>query len=179
MIPQGVEFSLSGSDVRVKGKHGVLDYTLHPAVHAVVNGNEIMVSPSNKHHPMVGTTCRLLSNMIHGVSKRFKRKLRLVGVGYRAKVQGSKLELNLGYSNPVIYDIPEGVTIETPSNTEIVLTSIRNDLVGQTAAEIRAKRPPEPYKGKGVRLDDSGDEDDGKGGRGGETVIMKQAKKKK
>lgn len=166
IIPKGVEFKLNGTEVQVKGKHGVLDYTLHTAVCAKVEGSEIFISPSEKPHPMVGTTCRLLANMIHGVSERFVRKLRLVGVGYRAKVQGKVLELNLGYSNPRLFDISPEVTIETPSNTEIVITGIKKEKVGQIAAEIRALRPPERYKGKGVRHD-------------GEQVILKQAKKKK
>lgn len=173
VIPKGVELSLNGSQVKVKGKHGAIDYELNSAVCAEIQKDQVVVTPSGKAHPMVGTTTRLLKNMMHGVSELFKRKLKLVGVGYRAKVQGKTLELNVGFSKPVMFPVPEDVTIETPSNTEIIVKGVRKEVVGQVAAKIRAVRPPENYKGKGIRYDN--DED----GNGGETVILKQAKKKK
>jgi len=114
---------------------------------------------------LAGTTRALVNNMVTGVTNGFERKLTIIGVGYRAQAQGKKLNLTLGFSHPVVYDVPEGITIETPSQTEIVVKGANKQLVGQVAAEIRRYRPPEPYKGKGVRYDD-------------EHVVKKQAKKK-
>lgn len=177
IIPKGVEFKLNGSQIHVKGKHGAVDFVLSEAVSAEVKEDQVFITPAKGHHPMVGTTHRLLGNILHGVSKLFRRKLKLVGVGYRAKVQGKNLELNVGYSNPVNFEIPDEVTIETPSNTEIIVKGVRKENVGQVAARIRSVRPPENYKGKGIRFVDD-DSEEGTGG-GGEVVILKQAKKKK
>lgn len=164
-IPAGVELKLVESEVHVKGKKGTFVYALHEAVVIELQDKAVMVRAKQKAHPMVGTTCKLLGNMIKGVSEGVERKLTLVGVGYRAKTQGNTLELSLGFSNPVSFEIPQGVIVETPSNTEIILKGIDKQLVGETAAKIRAIRPPEPYKGKGARYSD-------------EVVNIKETKKK-
>ena len=165
IVPTGVEFKMTDRDVNVKGKKGTLSYRLHDAVELEVNGNVVTVRPRKGPHPMVGTTCKLLLNMVLGVSEGFIKELQLVGVGYRAKAQGKVLELSLGYSNPVIFEIPEGISIETPSNTEIQVKGIDKQAVGETAAKIRKKRPPEPYKGKGIMYK-------------GERIKRKEVKKK-
>ena len=130
--------------------------------------NSLIVKPKNekntKHWAMAGTMRALANNMVIGVHEGFEKKLELVGVGYRAQAHGNKLNLTLGFSHPVVHDIPEGVTVETPSNTEIILRGIDKQVIGQTAAEIRAYRPPEPYKGKGIKY-------------AGERIIRKEAKK--
>ena len=167
-LPQGVEFNLSGTTASVKGSKGQLSMELNSEVELKQEDNTLTVSPrsgSRFSTAIAGTTRALLANMVQGVSEGFEKKLELVGVGYRAQAQGNKLNLTLGFSHPVIYDVPEGVSIETPSQTEVVVKGFDKQKVGQVAAEIRAYRPPEPYKGKGVRYV-------------GEHVVMKEAKKK-
>lgn len=164
-IPSGVEFKQSGQTVTVKGKKGEFLQALHPAIELHIEGNLIYIKPKQQAHPMVGTTHKLLGNLIRGVNEGCERKLQLVGVGYRAKAQGRILELSLGFSNPVQYPIPQGITIDTPTNTDILVKGSDLQLVGEVAAQIRAIRPPEPYKGKGVRYAD-------------EVVNIKETKKK-
>ena len=165
IIPTGVELKLVEREVHIKGKKGTFTYQLHDAVELEIDGSTIQVRSKKKAHPMVGTTCKLLGNMVRGVHEGFETKLQLVGVGYRAKTQGKGLELSLGFSNPVQFDVPPNITVETPSNTEIVIKGIDKQIVGEVAAKIRAIRPPEPYKGKGVR-------------RADEVVNLKETKKK-
>jgi large subunit ribosomal protein L6 len=165
-IPNGVEFKQTNNNIHVKGPKGAMDFTVPDTVKVTVDGNVVHVSANGDViDPMVGTTRKLLGNMVHGVHTGFERALRLVGVGYRAKVSGKVLELNLGFSHPVNFDIPVGITIETPSATDIVVKGFDKQQLGQVAAKIRAFRPPEPYKGKGVRYAD-------------EQVILKETKKK-
>lgn len=167
-LPGGVEFSQSGSAVTIKGKKGSLSMDLNSEVQLSQEDNALQVkarSGSRFSTAISGTTRSLLANMVQGVSEGFEKKLQLVGVGYRAQAQGKKLNLTLGFSHPVVYDVPEGVTVETPSQTDILVKGADKQKVGQTAAEIRRFRPPEPYKGKGVRYVD-------------EHVVMKEAKKK-
>jgi large subunit ribosomal protein L6 len=167
-LPKGVEFKQDGNVVTVKGGKGTLSLELNSEVQLSQEENTLSVaarSGSRFAAAMSGTTRALLANMVRGVSEGFVRKLELVGVGYRAQAQGSKLNLTLGFSHPVIYDVPEGVTVETPSQTEVVIKGSDKQQVGQVAAEIRRFRPPEPYKGKGVRYAD-------------ERVVRKEAKKK-
>jgi large subunit ribosomal protein L6 len=164
-LPKGVEYSESDGTIRVKGSKGTLEMDLHPGVEVSLDNGVLSVSPrENGTMAMAGTMRALIANMVHGVSEGFEKKLSLVGVGYRAQVQGNKVNLQLGFSHPVDFDVPQGVTVETPSQTEIVVKGSDKQLVGQVAAEIRAFRPPEPYKGKGVRYAD-------------ERVVMKEAKK--
>jgi large subunit ribosomal protein L6 len=164
-LPSGVDLKISGSQLSVKGPKGNLELLLHPAISFDENDGEYMVKPeSNKDLAMAGTFRALVDNMITGVSTGFQKKLQLVGVGYRAQVQGKNLNLALGFSHPVNFATPEGITIETPSQTEIIVSGCDKQKVGQVAAEIRAYRPPEPYKGKGVRYAD-------------ERVVRKEAKK--
>jgi len=164
-LPKGVEFKHDEGAVKVKGAQGTLEMQLHPGVALEVNDGVVSVAPrENGTMAMAGTMRALIANMVHGVTEGFQKKLELVGVGYRAQVQGRKLNLQLGFSHPVEFDIPDGVTIETPSQTEILIKGSNKQRVGQVAAEIRAFRPPEPYKGKGVRYSD-------------ERVVMKEAKK--
>ncbi len=168
ILPKGVEFSLAGSTVTLKGSKGTLTMDLNSEVQVEKDDEGLKVikrSNSRFAAAIAGTTRALLNNMVTGVSDGFERKLQLVGVGYRAQAQGSKLNLTLGFSHPVVYEAPDGVTIETPSQTEVVLKGIDKQRVGQAAAEIRRFRPPEPYKGKGVRYAD-------------ERVVLKEAKKK-
>lgn len=167
-LPKGVELTVDGQTVAVKGPKGSLSMALHPEVELQHEDGHWQVSnrsarPSNV--AIAGTVRALLGNMVTGVSTGFERKLQLVGVGYRAQAQGQTLNLTLGFSHPVAYPVPEGITIETPSQTEVLVKGIDKQQVGQVAAEIRAYRPPEPYKGKGVRYSD-------------ERVVMKEAKKK-
>ncbi|MDH5231264.1 MAG: 50S ribosomal protein L6 [Gammaproteobacteria bacterium] len=167
-VPSGVDVNLAGQALTVKGPKGSLNMTLHNDVAVNVAENEISVAATAKtklSHAMSGTTRALLNNMVTGVSQGFEKKLTLIGVGYRAQAQGDKLNLTLGFSHPVEFPVPEGVTIETPSQTEILVKGIDKQKVGQVAANIRAYRPPEPYKGKGVRYAD-------------EQVVRKEAKKK-
>jgi len=167
-LPSGVEFSVNGREVSAKGPKGNLSVTLHDAVELKQEDNTVTVHPRSGSRfatAIAGTTRALLANMAHGVSEGFEKKLELVGVGYRAQAQGNKLNLTLGFSHPVVYEVPEGITVETPSQTEIVVRGADKQQVGQVAAEIRRYRPPEPYKGKGVRYSD-------------ERVVIKEAKKK-
>jgi large subunit ribosomal protein L6 len=164
-LPSGVEINVQGREVKVKGPKGNLAMQLNPQVSLEQDEKNYVVKPaSNSDIPMAGTYRSLVNNMVVGVSDGFEKKLTLVGVGYRAQVQGSKLTLALGFSHPVVYDAPEGITIEAPSQTEIVIKGCDKQKVGQVASEIRAFRPPEPYKGKGVRYSD-------------ERVVRKEAKK--
>ncbi len=164
-LPAGVDINIDGSEVNVKGPRGNLALRLHPSVSLDKNDGEYLVKPDDdKHLAMAGTFRALVNNMVVGVSEGFQKKLQLVGVGYRAQLQGDKLSLALGFSHPIVYSAPEGVKIETPSQTEIIISGCDKQKVGQVAAEIRSYRPPEPYKGKGVRYAD-------------ERVIRKEAKK--
>lgn len=164
-LPTGVDINISGSQLNVKGPKGNLTLVLHPGVSVNENDGEYLVkSDGDKHLAMAGTFRSLVNNMVIGVSAGFQKNLKLVGVGYRAQLQGSKLTLALGFSHPVEYNAPEGITLETPSQTEIIVSGCDKQKVGQVAAEIRSYRPPEPYKGKGVRYAD-------------ERVVRKEAKK--
>jgi large subunit ribosomal protein L6 len=164
-LPNGVEFNQSGESVSIKGPKGTLSLDIHPSVGVTIDDGVVSFAPHQEADmAMAGTMRALVANMVEGVTNGFERKLTLVGVGYRAAVQGSALNLQLGFSHPVDFPIPEGVTIETPSQTEVVVRGSDKQLVGQVAAKIRAFRPPEPYKGKGVRYAD-------------ERVVMKEAKK--
>jgi large subunit ribosomal protein L6 len=167
-IPSGVEINISGNAVNVKGPKGNTALELNEVVQAAQEGNVVNFSPRNESKSamaMTGTMRSLVNNMVTGVSAGFEKKLELVGVGYRAQAKGNILNLTLGFSHPVDYAVPEGITIETPTQTEILVKGVDKQKVGQVAAEIRAYRPPEPYKGKGVRYS-------------GETIIRKEAKKK-
>lgn len=167
-LPNGVELKESAGELSVKGPKGELQLTLNSEVDVKLEDNVVSFAPKSGSRfstAIAGTTRSLVNNMVVGVSDGFERKLELVGVGYRAKVQGKKLNLTLGFSHPVDYEAPEGITIETPSQTEVVVKGIDKQQVGQVAAEIRRYRPPEPYKGKGVRYAD-------------ERVVLKEAKKK-
>ena len=167
-LPKGVEVSLAGTTVTLKGSKGTLTMDLNPEVQVGQDEDGLKVTKRSNSRfaaAIAGTTRALLSNMVVGVSEGFERKLELVGVGYRAQAQGNKLNLTLGFSHPVVYEAPEGVSIETPSQTEVILKGIDKQRIGQAAAEIRRFRPPEPYKGKGVRYSD-------------ERVVLKEAKKK-
>ncbi len=153
-IPTGVEVMLSGRDISVKGSKGSLDLTIHDLVEIKQEDNLLLFSAANngkKSNAMAGTFRSLVNNMILGVSHGFEKALELQGVGYRAQSLGKKLNLTLGFSHPIEYSIPEGIEIETPSQTQVLVKGIDKQLVGQVSAEIRAFRPPEPYKGKGVR----------------------------
>ena len=167
-IPSGVEVSISGQSMSVKGKNGNMSMEVNNKVQVKQEDNVLKFSGKegvDGSVAMAGTMRSLASNMVGGVSQGFEKKLELVGVGYRAQAQGNKLNLTLGFSHPVIYDVPEGISVETPSQTEIVVKGADKQKVGQVSADIRAYRPPEPYKGKGVRYSD-------------ERVIRKEAKKK-
>lgn len=168
-LPKGVDVSLDGENVTVKGAKGTLNIKLNALVELKAEEGVINLSPKNADDKaswaMAGTMRSIIADMVAGVSQGFERKLELVGVGYRAQAQGSNINLSLGFSHPVVYQLPDGVTAETPSNTEIVLKGIDKQALGQAAANIRAFRPPEPYKGKGVRF-------------AGEQVLRKEAKKK-
>jgi len=165
-VPAGVEVTLSGTEVNVKGGKGALSLALTEGVTVEQEGSELSVSyVSDAQKAMAGTTRMLVNNMVVGVSTGWEKKLILNGVGYRAKAEGKVLNLTLGLSHPVNYELPEGVSAETPTQTEVVVKGICKQAVGQAAAEIRAFRPPEPYKGKGIRYAD-------------EYVRRKDAKKK-
>ena len=156
-IPEAVTVSKTDNLLSVNGKLGDLSLDVHPLVEINQEENSIAFSPSNEDKEtlaLTGTMRALTKNLIEGVTEGFEKKLEINGVGYRAKLQGSKLELSLGYSHPVFYELPEGVTAELPSQTEIVLKSMEKQKLGQVAAEIRGFRPPEPYKGKGVKYAD-------------------------
>ena len=167
-LPKGVEVKLDGQDLTVKGGKGSLDLVVHADVAVNQDDNVLSFSAKSKNKSalaLAGTMRALVNNMVVGVSEGFEKKLLLNGVGYRAKASGKTLNLVLGFSHDINYDLPEGVTAETPSQTEVVLKSSNKQLLGQVASEIRAYRPPEPYKGKGVRYAD-------------EYVRRKEAKKK-
>ena len=157
IVPDGVNISVDDKNVTVKGNKGELDFLLSLSISLNIDDNAITVSydeSNQKSVALAGTTRSIINNMIIGVSVGFEKKLELIGVGYRAKASGKLLELTLGFSHPVKYQLPDDVQVETPSQTEVVLKSHNKQILGQVAAEIRAFRPPEPYKGKGVRYAD-------------------------
>jgi large subunit ribosomal protein L6 len=167
-LPSGTEATITVDAITVKGPLGTLKQELKGDVEIKLDAGQLTFKASNSSRhskAMSGTLRALVANMVHGVSKGFERKLSLVGVGYRAQAQGDALNLSLGFSHPVLHKLPKGVKAETPSQTEIVIKGIDRQQVGQVAAEVRAYRPPEPYKGKGVRYVD-------------EVVIIKETKKK-
>ncbi|AZV40875.1 MULTISPECIES: 50S ribosomal protein L6 [Peribacillus] len=155
-IPAGVTVTINGSDVTVKGPKGELSRSFHADLTIAQEENVVTVtrpSDSKEHRTIHGTTRAVLSNMVEGVSKGFEKSLELIGVGYRAQKQGSKLVLNVGYSHPVEFEAEQGLEIEVPSNTKIIVKGISKERVGALAADIRDVRPPEPYKGKGIRYE--------------------------
>jgi len=167
-LPEKVEVTIGVDRISVKGPLGTLAQQLTPnvKVEKIENHLEIKVNDdSNQANAISGTTRALIANMVHGVSRGFERKLMLVGVGYRAQAQGDKLNLTLGFSHPVVHQLPQGVKAETPTQTEIIIKGADKQLVGQVAADVRNYRPPEPYKGKGVRYAD-------------ERIVLKETKKK-
>ncbi len=166
-LPKGVEVALSGAEISVKGPLGTLTQVMLPSVTVEKDGDKLQVRAGNADNAgaMSGTMRALVANMVNGVTKGFEKKLTLVGVGYKAQAQGAKLNLNLGFSHPVVHEMPNGIKVETPTQTEIIIKGIDKQLVGQVAAEVRAYRSPEPYKGKGVRYAD-------------EVVVIKETKKK-
>lgn len=168
VIPSGVDVALNNNAVSVKGPKGQLQFDVHPLVKVTRDDGKLSFeagASSKLARALSGTMRSLVNNMVTGVSQGFEKKLTIVGVGYRASVQGSNLNVSAGFSHPVVYAIPQGISIETPSQTEIVVKGFDKQKVGQAAAEIRAFRPPEPYKGKGIRYAD-------------EHVAKKEAKKK-
>jgi large subunit ribosomal protein L6 len=168
VLPKGVEASLSASELTIKGPMGALTQFVLPAVRVDREGDSLVcraLEGQPNGSAMSGTMRALVSNMVTGVTKGFEKKLTLVGVGYKAQAQGSKLNLSLGFSHPVVHDMPNGIKVETPTQTEILIKGIDRQMVGQVAAEVRAYRSPEPYKGKGVRYAD-------------EVVVIKETKKK-
>ena len=164
-LPKGVEVSISGGNLVAKGPKGTLSIAKPEGVEVKVEDGHALLSAADPMHvPMAGTLRAILANMVKGVSEGFERKLELVGVGYRAAMQGKDLNLSLGFSHPVLFPAPEGITITTPTQTEILVSGADKQRVGEVAAKIRGFRPPEPYKGKGVKYSD-------------ETIIRKEAKK--
>ena len=167
-VPKGVEVNISTEALSIKGPLGALALPLNGDVRVKRDGEQLFVEAvegADRGDAMSGTVRALMANMITGVTKGFERKLQLVGVGYRAQAQGDRLNLTLGFSHPVVHEMPKGVKVETPTQTEIVIKGTDKQLVGQVAAQVRAYRPPEPYKGKGVRYSD-------------ERVVIKETKKK-
>jgi large subunit ribosomal protein L6 len=167
-LPKGVDVSLCSEEISVKGPLGALKQRVLPSVKIEREGEQLFcreVEGAPNGNAMSGTMRALVNNMVTGVTKGFERKLTLVGVGYRAQAQGSKLNLTLGFSHPLVHEMPEGIKVETPTQTEILIKGIDKQLVGQVAAEVRAYRPPEPYKGKGARY-------------ANEVVVLKETKKK-
>ena len=167
-IPAGVDVSINANVINVKGSKGALEHKLHKSVDIKKEDNVLTLIPHEsdvKGSAQAGTARSLLNSMIIGVTTGFEKKLELVGVGYRAKAEGKSVNLTLGFSHPVSYSLPEGITAETPSQTEIIIRGIDKQVVGQVAADIRAYRPPEPYKGKGVKY-------------AGEHIVRREAKKK-
>ena len=167
-VPAGVEFNQSGQTVTVKGAGGSLSLTINALVNLKNDAGVLSFTPANdsrEANAMTGTMRQLVNNMVQGVSKGFEKKLNLVGVGFKAAASGSKLNLAIGFSHPVDFEMPAGIKVATPTPTEIVLTGADRQVLGQIAAEIRAVRPPEPYKGKGIRYSD-------------EVVVIKETKKK-
>ena len=166
-VPSGVDVNINGQTVQVKGSKGTMSLDVHEHVQVSLDDGVVTVAPAanGKDWAMCGTMRSLVQNLVTGVSDGFEKKLELVGVGYRAQAQGQKLNLTLGFSHPVVHELPKGIKAETPSQTEIVISGTDKQQVGQVAAEIRAYRPPEPYKGKGVKYSD-------------ERIVRKEAKKK-
>jgi len=167
-VPKGVELTVASGQISIKGPLGTLARSADPNVEVKKEGEQIVfkaLGNSNHANAMSGTMRALVANMVAGVTKGFERKLALVGVGFRAQAQGDKLNLTLGFSHPVVHLMPKGIKVATPTQTEIVITGVDKQLVGQVAAEVRAHRPPEPYKGKGVRYVD-------------EVIVLKETKKK-
>jgi large subunit ribosomal protein L6 len=167
-VPQGVDVAITAEQITVKGANGTLTRKLHPLVNVKNDAGHITFIPANDTSAadaMSGTLRALVANMVGGVSKGFERKLTLVGVGFRAQAQGQKLNLQIGYSHPVVKDMPAGIKVVTPTQTEILISGPDRQVVGQVAAEVRAFRPPEPYKGKGIRY-------------ANERVVLKETKKK-
>ena len=167
-VPKGVEFTVASGQISIKGPLGTLARAADPNVEVKKDGEQIVfkaLGNSNHANAMSGTMRALVANMVAGVTKGFERKLTLVGVGFRAQAQGDKLSLTLGFSHPVVQQMPKGIKVATPTQTEIVITGIDKQLVGQVAAEVRAQRSPEPYKGKGVRY-------------ANEVIVLKETKKK-
>jgi len=167
-VPKGVEFNVASGQISVKGPLGTIARAADPNVEVKKDGEQIVfkaLGNSNHANAMSGTMRALVANMVTGVTKGFERKLALVGVGFRAQAQGDRLNLSLGFSHPVVHQMPKGIKVATPTQTEIVITGVDKQLVGQVAAEVRAHRPPEPYKGKGVRYVD-------------EVIVLKETKKK-
>ena len=167
-VPAGVEINISAAEIGVKGPRGALQHPMSSNVKIEKSGAEIkftLADETREANAMSGTLRALVANMVEGVTKGFQKKLTLVGVGYRAQAAGDKLNLTLGFSHPVVHPMPKGIKVETPTQTEIVISGIDKQKVGQVAAEVRAYRPPEPYKGKGVRYAD-------------EKVVIKETKKK-
>jgi large subunit ribosomal protein L6 len=167
-VPQGVDVKITPEAVNVKGSLGSLSLPANKLVTVTQDGTTLKVAPVNdsaEANAMSGTFRALLNNTVNGVSKGFEKKLTLVGVGFRAQAQGQKLNLQIGFSHPVVKDMPAGIKVETPSQTEIIIKGSDRQVVGQIAAEVRAFRPPEPYKGKGIRYAD-------------ERVVIKETKKK-
>ena len=168
VVPKGAEINVSDDAIGVKGPLGSLTQRMHPLVKVVQNDGQMTfeaIGESREANAMSGTMRALVANMVNGVTKGFEKKLALVGVGYRAQAQGDKLNLSLGFSHPIVHQMPAGVKCETPTQTEIVIKGASRQQVGQVAAEVRAYRSPEPYKGKGVRYL-------------GEKVVIKETKKK-
>ena len=167
-VPQGVDVAISADNITVKGSNGTLVRALNPLVTIKSDGGKLSFAPANDStaaDAMSGTMRALVANMVGGVSKGFEKKLALVGVGFRAQAAGQKLNLQIGFSHPVVKDMPAGIKVATPTQTEIVISGPDRQIVGQLAAEVRAFRPPEPYKGKGIRYV-------------GERVVLKETKKK-
>jgi large subunit ribosomal protein L6 len=167
-IPSGVEVTLAANQISVKGPLGTLSQRVSPLLEIRRDGSKVLVAKRNdsmEANALSGTLRALVANMVRGVTKGFESRLTLVGVGYRAQAQGDKLNLTVGYSHPVVHQMPKGIKVETPSQTDIVIKGIDRQLVGQVAAEVRGYRPPEPYKGKGIRYAD-------------EKVELKETKKK-
>ena len=167
-VPEKVDVNITGSEVSVKGPLGTLKHLFGDKIAVAHEGNQLLITPTDGSiaaNAMSGTARALIANMVNGVTKGFERKLTLVGVGYRAQAAGQVLNLTLGFSHPVAHKMPEGIKVVTPTQTEIVITGIDKQRVGQVAAEVRAYRKPEPYKGKGVRYAD-------------EVIVMKETKKK-
>ncbi|MBT9501614.1 MAG: 50S ribosomal protein L6 [Burkholderiaceae bacterium] len=167
-VPQGVDVAITAEQISIKGAMGTLVRAANPLVAVKNEAGQLTFAPANSSteaDAMSGTMRALVANMVNGVSKGFEKKLTLVGVGYRAQAQGQKLNLQIGYSHPVVKDMPVGIKVETPSQTEILIKGADRQVVGQIAAEVRAFRPPEPYKGKGIRY-------------ANEKVSIKETKKK-
>lgn len=167
-IPTGVDVNINGQMVSVKGKKGTMELALHPTVTLAHEDNQLNTVPRSEaahHRAMAGTMRSLVYNMVVGVNDGFERKLQLIGVGYRAQAQGNVLNLTLGFSHPVAFNVPQGITVETPTQTDVLVKGVDKQQVGQVAAKIRGYRPPEPYKGKGIRYAD-------------EKISLKEAKKK-